>query len=181
MNPTTQHVTLYAVFLNDILNLYRDKKDQFAQPLFEMTRPYDLSDPFNKVPLDLYNQMCDWLEQELGPANLRKVGVQIGETVHEALTNSGSLPANPKPIDLLNGLVYAAANMIQDPEGRGWEVLESKERSIVMRRTQSFNSILQLGLLRGLVQKTGARVVEVKYLRSVAQGADYDDYLITWM
>jgi hypothetical protein len=53
------------------LNLYRDKKEQFAQPLFEMTRPYDLSDPFNKVPLDLYNQMCDWLEQELGPANLR--------------------------------------------------------------------------------------------------------------
>jgi len=181
MNPITKNVTLYAVFLNDILNLYRDKKDQFAQPLFAMTRPYDLSDPFNKVPLDLYNQMCDWLEQELGPANLRKVGVQIGETVHEALTNSGSLPANPKPIDLLNGLVYAAANMIQDPEGRGWEVLDSKDKSIVMRRTQSFNSILQLGLLRGLVQKTGARVVEVKYLRSVAEGADYDDYLITWM
>jgi hypothetical protein len=181
MNPTTQNVTLYAVFLNDILNLYRDKKDQFAQPLFEMTRSYDLSDPFNKVPLDLYNQMCDWLEQELGPANLRKVGVQIGETVFEALKNSGSLPAKPQPIDLLNGLVYAAANMIQDPEGRGWEIREVKDKSIVMRRTQAFNSILQLGLLRGLVAKTEARMVEVKYLRSVAGGADYDDYLITWM
>ena len=75
MNLTTRNVTLYAVFLNDILNLYRDKKYQFAQPLFEFTGAYDLSDPFNKVPLDLYNQMCDWLEQELGPANLRKVGV----------------------------------------------------------------------------------------------------------
>jgi hypothetical protein len=50
-----------------------------------------------------------------------------------------------------------------------------------MRRTQNFNSILQLGLLKGLVQKTGVRLVEVKYLRSVAEGADYDDYLITWM
>ena len=71
--------------------------------------------------------------------------------------------------------------MIQDPEGRVWEIREVKERSIVMRRTQAFNSTLQLGLLRGLVQKTGARVVEVKYLRSVAEGADYDDYLITWI
>ncbi len=119
--------------------------------------------------------------KELGPANLRKVGVQIGETVFEALSKSGSLPANPQPIHLLNGLVYAAANMIQDPEGRGWKVLEEKPKYIVMRRTQTFNSILQLGLLQGLVQKTGVRMVEVKYLRSVAEGADYDDYLTTWM
>lgn len=181
MNVTTKKVTLYAVFVNDVLNLYRDKKDAFAQPLFQMAKDYDLSDPFNKVPMDLYNEMCNWLEQELGPANLRKVGVRIGETVFEALSKSGSLPANPQPIDLLNGLVYAAANMIQDPKGRGWEVLENRNRHIVMRRTQTFNSVLQLGLLRGLVQKTGVRLVEVKYLRSVAEGADYDDYLITWM
>lgn len=181
MNITTEKVTLYAVFVNDILNLYRDKKDAFAQPLFQMTQGYDLSAPFNKVPMDLYNEMCSWLEQELGPANLRKVGVQIGETVFDALSGSGSLPANPQPLDLLNGLVYAAANMIQDPEGRGWQVLEAKDKRIVMRRTQTFNSILQLGLLRGLVQKTGVKLVEVKYLRSVAEGADYDDYLVTWM
>jgi hypothetical protein len=181
MLTTTENITLYAVFVNDILNLYRDKKDEFAQPLFRMAGKYDLSDPFNKVPLELYNGMCEWLEKQLGPANLRKVGVQIGETVFDALSKSGSLPATPKPIDLLNGLVYAAANMIQDPERRGWEVLKVEEKSIIMRRTQNFNSILQLGLLKGLVQKTGVRMVEVKYLRSVAEGAEFDDYLITWM
>ncbi len=64
MNVATEKVTLYAVFVNDILNLYQDKKDAFAQPLFQMVKGYDLSDPFNKVPMDLYNEMCNWLEQE---------------------------------------------------------------------------------------------------------------------
>jgi hypothetical protein len=181
MDTSTKNVTLYAVFINDILKLYEDKKDQFAAPLFQMTREYNLMNPYNKVPIQLYNYMCSWLEEKLGPANLKKVGLQIGETVYDALIKSGNFPAQPKPLEIINGLVHVASQMIQDPKGRGWVVLKHTSHSITIRRTQTFNSTLQLGLLRGLVQKTGVKMVEVKYAASVAEGAPYDDYLITWI
>jgi hypothetical protein len=180
MNNSTENVTLDAVFVNDILKIYQDRKEPLYQPLLKMAQAYDLSDPSAKIPIQLYNDMCSWLERELGPANLRRVGMQIGETVYEVLKNSGSLSANPEPIELINGLVYSASIMIQDPEKRGWVVIESKPNVIILRRTQTFNSILQIGLLRGLVQKTGVKMVEVEYIKSVAKGDEYDDYLITW-
>ena len=180
MDHSTEEVTLFAVFIQDILKLYEDKKEQFASPLFEMAKPYDLSDPFNKVPMKVYNDMCDWLEKALGPASLKKVGVQIGETVYDALIKNGNFSQSPAPLEIINGLVYVAGQMIQDPKKRGWVLLKSTANSIVMRRTQTFNSLLQVGLLRGLVQKTGVKFVDVNYVASVAEGAPFDEYLITW-
>ncbi len=55
-------VTLFAVFLHDILNIYQDKKDEY-KPLFDIASKADLSDPFNKVDFAIYNEMCDWLEK----------------------------------------------------------------------------------------------------------------------
>ncbi len=180
MNNSTDNVTLYAVFVNEILKLYQDKKEPLYESFFRIVQGYDLSVSLNKVPMQLYNDMCQWLEQELGPANLKKAGMQIAETVYQTLLNTGRLPASPQPIDLVNGLVYTAATMIQDPEGRGWVVLEANPNSILVRRTQTFNSILQLGLLRGLVQKARVRMVEVNYAKSVMRGDEHDEYLISW-
>lgn len=180
MDQSTEGVTLYAVFINDILKLYEDKKDQFAGPLFEMAKSHDLSNPFNKVPMQVYNDMCQWLEKALGPASLKKVGVQIGETVYDALIKNGNFSKNPTPLEIINGLVYVASQMIQDSKKRGWVVVKSTPTSILMRRTQTFNSVLQVGLLRGLVQKTSVKFVDVNYAASVAEGAPFDEYLITW-
>lgn len=50
-----------------------------------------------------------------------------------------------------------------------------------MRRTQTFNSKLQLGLLSGLVYKCkNVFGVTVDYLEKEADGAEYDIYIIRW-
>lgn len=164
MNHSTEGVTLYALFINDILNLYQDKKEEFA-PLFKIAEGYDLSDPFGKVPMQVYNDMCNWLEQELGQFNLIRVGRQIGESVYNGM----------------KALVYAASTMVQDPQGRGWEIVSYDKSSIVMRRTQTFNSKLQLGLLSGLAYKCkNVFGVTVDYQEKEADGAEYDTYIIRW-
>ncbi len=88
--------------------------------------------------------------------------------------------SSSKPSDVLKALVVVANEMIQDPEKKGWEILEIKDKSIIMKRTQDFNSKLQLGLLDGIVRKTGVSGVKVDYVKEVELGATHDEYLITW-
>ncbi|MGY6560541.1 MAG: hypothetical protein ACXITV_00380 [Luteibaculaceae bacterium] len=180
MNNSTQNVTLFAAFINDVLNLYKDKKDDYAE-LFEMTKDLDLSDPFNKVPMEIYNKMCQWLEDNLGKFNLIKVGRQIGETAYGAMVQNKLITESSSPQEVAEGLVIVAANMIQDPEGRGWVIVEKGDKHLIMRRTQTFNSKLQLGLLDGLIRKSGVSAVKVEYVNEIELGAEFDDYKISWV
>jgi hypothetical protein len=41
--------------------------------------------------------------------------------------------------------------------------------------------VLQEGLLKALVARAAGTLPRVRYLRSVAEGAEYDEYEITWM
>ena len=97
-------------------------------------------------------------------------------TVYQVFIQYQMIQADAQPIDVLKALQTAAATMIQDPEGRGWVIVANEPQRIVMRRTQTFNSQLQLGLLDGLVRKTGKRKVEVTYLKEVQAGDDFDEY-----
>jgi hypothetical protein len=49
-----------------------------------------------------------------------------------------------------------------------------------MRRTQTFNSSLQFGLLETLISKTGVLFPSVDLQKSVEKGDEYDEYLISW-
>ena len=69
---------MYAGFLSDLLASYQQKPGAYIQPLFDMVKDIDLSKPTNLVPISLYNAMCQWIEKNLGPANLRKAGEFIG-------------------------------------------------------------------------------------------------------
>lgn len=180
MNLSTENVTLYAAFVCDILKHYEDKKEQY-RPLFDMAGKADLSQPFNKVPIQLYNDMCAWIENELGKFNLIVVGRKIGETAYQGMIDNGLIKKSATPIQIMEGLVKVANEMIQDPEKRGWEVVTYDKNSVTMRRTQTFNRNLQLGLLDGLIRKSGAVGVKVDYSKSIEAGAAYDEYLINWI
>ncbi|MDW7692542.1 hypothetical protein R9C00_12600 [Flammeovirgaceae bacterium SG7u.111] len=178
MNTSVKDVTLNAVFVSDILSYY-DKESY--QDLHAMAEGTDLSDPNGKVSMELYNNLCAWIEENLGKFNLIIVGRKIGETVYETFRKFNMLQENATPIDAMNALKMVASSMIQDPEGRGWEIISFDKKEIVMRRTQTFNSKLQLGLLDGLVRKTNVSGVKVDYLHETALGAEYDDYIISWL
>lgn len=167
-----------AVFVSNILENY-DESDYPA--LFDIAKGYDLSDPNAKVPMELYNELCDWIERKLGKFNLIKVGRTIGRTVFDAFLQFGMIKEGAKPIDIMQALKVAADTMIQDPEKRGWEILSSEPKKIIMRRTQSFNGKLQIGLIDGLVRKSGVMGLKVDFYKEVEVGDPYDEYIITWL
>jgi len=179
MDNSTDNVTLYAMFINDILENYKDNKSEYAE-LFKMIEGYDLSDPYNKVPIKLYNDLCAWLEANLGKFSLIKIGRQIGETIYTNLVTNKILNENATPIEIMQSLKKIANEMVQDPKGRGWVITKNEEKKLIMKRAQTFNSKLQLGLLDGLIRKSGVFLVKVDYVKSVERGDEFDEYLISW-
>lgn len=179
MDNSTENVTLFAVFINDILKNYETKKEDYAE-LFELVKGYDLSDPFNKVPMSLYNELCQWIEENLGKFNLIRVGRNIGETVHTTLVTNKIIHENASPLEIMEALSKVAKEMVQDPKNRGWNILSHNSDKIIMQRTQTFNSKLQLGLLDGLVRKSGVFSVNVDYVKSIEKGDEFDEYMISW-
>lgn len=179
MNQSTDGVTLDAGFVSDLLALYEG--NPLARELFAMAESIDREHADARVPIQHYNDMCAWIERKLGPANLRKAGETMGARVYDHMVGGGRLPAEPTPVELLRELARSTALLIRDPHGRGWELLEEGEERAVLRRTQTFHPVLQEGLLKALVARSGRALPRVRYLQSVKDGAEYDDYEVTWM
>lgn len=179
MNTSTDGVTLDAGFVADLISLYEGKP--LARDLVAMAADIDLAGSGARVPIRRYNEMCAWIERKLGPANLRRAGETMGARVYEHVVASGRLSSEPTPVELLRELVRSTRQLIHDPEKRGWELLEEGAGRAVMRRTQTFHPVLQEGLLKALVARSGRPMARVRYLQSVAEGAEYDDYEVTWM
>lgn len=180
MDNTTENVTLIAAFINDVLSLYQGKP-RFEDKLKGFTVGHDLSDPMGQVPMQVYNDMCDWIESEIGVINTKKVGRKIGDTAHASMMQMSLVKEDSTPQEMMEALKQVAEMVIQDPKKRGWEIIEKEEKKLVMRRTQTFNSTLQFGVLTGLMKKTKSVGVNISYLKSVENGDEFDDYQITWM
>ena len=97
------------------------------------------------------------------------------------MVKGGKLGSTPTPLDILNELKRVASFMIHDPLDRQWEIREVDERAIVIRRTQTYNCILQEGLLQSLVERTGVILVSASHIACTRRGAEFCDYKITWM
>lgn len=178
MNLSIEGVTLNAAFINDILGYY--DKDEY-KALHAIADGYDLSKPDNRVPMKVYNDLCNWIENGLGKFNLIRVGRKIGETVYQVFLQFNMINENATPSDIMKALKIAASTMIQDPEGRGWEIITDEPKKIVMRRTQTFNNQLQLGLLDGLARKSIAAGIKVDFCKEIELGDEFDEYEITWL
>ncbi|MFK7951757.1 MAG: hypothetical protein AB8B73_02850 [Ekhidna sp.] len=180
MDNSTENVTLIAAFVNDVLNIYKGKR-RFEEKLSDMTKDLDLTEPMNMVPMKVYNDMIDWIEQDIGEINTKKVGRQIGETAYQSMLQMNLVKADCTPMEMMSALKQVAEMVIADPKGRGWEIIDSGDQHIVMRRTQTFNSTLQFGLLDELMKKTSGRGTKVSYEASVKMGAEFDDYRVVWV
>ena len=179
MDSTTDNVTLFALFINDVIQQFEDRKEEY-QSLFDLTNDHDLTDPYNKVPICVYNQVCAWVGKHLGRYSLIRAGRQVGESIYSTLQKDGRINGRTTPFDMARALQKAALDMVQDPKGRGWDILDNSAYRLTMRRTQSFNSQLQLGLLEGIIRKAGVYQVKVSYLEQVAKGDPFDVYEVTW-
>lgn len=180
MDKSTDNVTIFADVIDDILKNYQDKKQEYKE-LFDLATGYDITKPTNKVPFQVYIKMCDWIEHKLGKFNLIRIGRNIGESTYEMMLSKKMIPVKCAPLDVMKALTLTAQMGVQDPKKRGWEIVSHTEKSIVMRKTQNFNSVLQIGLLDGLIRKSSAHGVKVEFKQEVIKGDEFDDYLITWL
>ncbi len=180
MDNSTENVNLAAVFINDVLDIYK-QNPSYHQQLSEMVKGQDISEPFNMVPIDIYNNMCGWIESQIGQANTRRVGRQIGKTAFEGMKASNLIGDNPTIKEVMDALCEVAQKMISDPKKRGWDILESDKKHMILRRTQTFNSTLQLGLLEELAYCSNVIAPRVQYVHQVEEGDEFDEYKITWL
>jgi hypothetical protein len=86
-----------------------------------------------------------------------------------------------KPIDVMKALVQMAQKGVHDPKKRGWELVSFTDKSILMRKTQLFNTHIQVGLLDSLVRKCKVFGVQVNLVKEESKGDEYDEYQITWL
>ncbi|WP_027001207.1 hypothetical protein [Hugenholtzia roseola] len=184
MNHSTENVTLLAQFITDVLTAVEALNLQIdSEFVAEIKTKADLTDPYNQVPMQAYNDLCAWVEQHLGRDAIVSVGEQIGKTVYQILLENNLISELASVEEILGGLEIAASSTIQDPQERGWDILENGTNTALMRRTQTFNSLLQFGLLYGLVAQAPAidvDSIDIFYEKSIAQGDDFDEYRIKW-
>jgi len=178
MDTSTEGVTLLTGFVFDVLTEYRDMR-RTCQPIFTLTRDLDPDAEDEWCPIELYNEVCDWVEQNIGVASIRKAGIAIGNRAYGNIVSHGKLQA-PTPLGMMEALVWAASTMIEDPKNRGWEIASSARSSVVMKRTQTFNCMLQEGLLLSLVQRSGVVQPNVEHISCVRRGDEFCNYRLTW-
>ncbi len=179
MDESTEGVTLMTGFVFDVLAEYQNVQ-KLCAPAFELAAGLDPSHLDAWCPMQLYNDVCSWIEANVGSSSIRRAGAAIGGRIHARAVASHQA-ATSDPLAMMEGLQQAAANMIRDPQGRGWEIRSHEPKRVEVRRTQTFNCLLQEGLLLALVERTGVLMPSVRQIRCTRQNDDYCDYEIRWL
>jgi predicted hydrocarbon binding protein len=179
MDNSTAGVTLLNGFVTDILAEYQHLK-RVCGPAFELAKGVDRSRPTDYCSIDIYNDVCTWIEQNVGEMSIRQAGIAIGRRVAANIIEQGKM-TSPTPIAMMEALKWAASVMIKDPKGRGWEILDQNDHSITMRRTQTFNCKMQEGLLVSLVEKTGVEGADVEHAKCTKRGDEFCEYRLSWL
>jgi len=178
-DESTDGVTLLSGFIFDVLDEFEGMR-RVCAPAFAMADSLDPTDPQAWAPISLYNDICDWLERNIGTATVRRAGEAIGRRVFSAMVEAGKL-TDPTPQMMMESLVWAASTMIRDPKGRGWDLLDASDGRLTMRRTQSFNCMLQEGLLLSLVERCDVLMPSVTHRACTRKGHAFCEYDLAWI
>jgi hypothetical protein len=179
MNQSTDGVSLMTGFVFDVLAEYQNVR-KLCGPAFELASGLDPARLDEWCPMQLYNDVCTWIEINVGASSIRRAGVSIGSRIH-ARAVAGRQIDTADPLAMVEAVAWAATTMVRDPEGRGFEIRAREPKRIEVRRTQTFNCLLQEGLLLALVERTGVLMPSVRQIRCTRQNDEYCDYEIRWL
>ncbi|MEM1413511.1 MAG: hypothetical protein AAGH15_01355 [Myxococcota bacterium] len=179
MDDSTEGVTLLSGFVFDVLAEFEDMR-RICAPAFDMAAHLDRERPGDPCPMQLYNDVCAWIENEVGAASIRRAGAAIGARAFARMSDQGQI-AERTPLAIMRALQWAADTMIQDPKGRGWEILDHQPTSLRMRRTQTFNCVLQEGLLLSMLERAEVLMPSVEHVRCTRRGDEFCEYELRWL
>jgi len=179
MDESTEGVTLPAGFIFDVLREYGSMKT-LCKPAFEMAAHLDPNKPDALTDIKTYNAVCAWIETNVGQASVRNAGRATGTRMYEAIIKGKKL-SESTPAAVMEALCWATGTLIHDPKKRGWEIAEQAATSIVMRRTQTFNCVLQEGMLLSLLERTRVQLPGVAHDSCRRRGDKFCTYRCTWI
>ncbi len=180
MDESTEGVTLWSSFVLTVVEQCRGM-ERVCAPLFERVKHLDPADPKAPVPIALYNEVCDWIEQNLGAASARGAGTAIGRGAVARMRKTRDLGPDATPVEALHALARTVQVTIQDPKRRGWEILDAVEGNARVRRTQTFNCTVQEGVLLAVVESAGALLPRVEQARCTRRGDPFCEYALRWL
>ncbi len=179
MDDSEDGVTLLGGFIFDVLSEYEGMRGPCAEA-FAMAAHLDPAAVDAWVPISTYNRICSWIEANIGVASVRAAGRAIGNRAFERMVTDGAVPRHPTPDQIMEGLRYVASVMVRDPKGRHWQVSKRGPGGLRMRRTQTYNCILQEGLLLSLLERTKVQRPTLVHTRCTRKGAEFCDYDLSW-
>lgn len=177
-SDTEDDVTLPAGLVLDLVDECRHL-GAVAKPLLRMTNSLSAEHPLDRCSIDLFNDVSDWIERELGMTSVRLAGRQIGHRYFAAMHTLG-LPEKPGTLELMRKLESASRTVIDDPEQLGWDLIRHDQTSAVMRNTLDTNCVLSEGLLLALMERTEVTGCQVKQVTCTRHGDEHCDYEISW-
>jgi hypothetical protein len=179
VNTSTQGVTLISAYVFEVLAEYQNVR-KMCGPAFELAAGLDASRGDEWCSIDVYNGICAWIEENVGSSSVRRAGAAVGARLHDRMVSRGLSPT-AEPLAVFKMLQMFASQVVRDPHGRGWEIHPREPRLIEMRRTQTFNCIVQEGILLSLVEKTGVLMPAVQQVRCTRQGDEFCDFEVRWL
>ncbi|NJK85756.1 MAG: hypothetical protein HC906_07090 [Bacteroidales bacterium] len=152
MDNSTDNVMVMGAFFHSVMDIYKEKESVYRE-LQRIVNGLDLSVPNKMHPMAKYNELLDWIDHSLGAANAKITGKSIGQTVFDFMVSQNMIKEDASASDIMNALVQLANVVISDPKKRGWVILVNESERLVMRKTQTFNTNVQFGVLEGLLYK----------------------------
>lgn len=180
MDESTDGVTLHAAFIWKVVEPFRDM-ERLCAPLFEMVEHLRTVEPTSPAPMSLYNDACAWIERNLGAASVRAAGQAIGRNAFTRMRREGAITWDMGPAEAIAALARAVRVTIQDPKKRGWELVDQGEGRVIVRRTQTFNCVMQEGVLLALVEGTRCVMPRVEHVRCTRTGDPFCEYEVRWL
>ncbi|MFC2138700.1 hypothetical protein ACFLTE_11045 [Bacteroidota bacterium] len=179
-NTAAYNATFSAGLLAKIVDQYKDTSDHITLELNKRLTNLDISNPLVQISLDLFNDIVEWIERELGSANLKMIGIIMGETAFKDLRSRNKINEKLSPKEAIEKLPMVSQSLIIDPLNRNWKILEISDNFARIKKSQIFHTTIQIGIIESFIRKAGVVFPRTRLVRDYKKGPAFDEFEITW-
>jgi len=179
-NTAALNATFSAGLLHKIVDQYKNTSDHITMELNKRITHIDITNPLVQISLDMFNDIVEWIEHELGSANLKMIGIIMGETAYNDLKAKNKINEKLTPKEAIEILPLVSQSLIIDPLKRTWKVLEISDNFARIKRSQVFHPTIQIGIIESFIRKAGVVFPRTRLIRDYKQGPAFDEFEITW-
>lgn len=177
---TSLNATFSAGLLNKIVDQYKNTSHHITEELKKRVNNVNITNPMVQISLDLFNDIVEWIDKELGPANLKMIGNIMGETAYNELKSRNKINEKMSAKETVEKLILVPQVLIIDPLQRNWKIIEISNSSARLKKSPIFHITVQIGIIESFVRKAGVVYPKTRLIRDYKRGPAFDELEITW-